>query len=124
MRGELWRLAEIGGGYQLWYNKDVPPIAAGIKLKLPNILGLILPAAIREILARELLWGEFGTPEPTEWIQFAQAVYGEPPPERGADGETPSEHDREQWIDGVIAAFCETRARFFHRILETEDTTP
>ncbi len=115
MHGELWKLAEIGGAFQLWYNQDVLRFAAGIKSKNPDILGMILPAAIREILSRTHLWGEVSV-ESTEWTSFAISLCGEGPPAGAADGAAPTEKDVEDWIDRVIASFCRNRGRFVERI--------
>ena len=58
MRGEFWCLKEIGGGYQIWYNKDVREVEKGIKGKSYETLVFILTAALRELLERILLWDE------------------------------------------------------------------
>ena len=122
MHGELWKIAQIGGAYQLWYNQDIPRFAAGIKSKHPDVLGMILPAAIREILARTHLWGEVSV-EQTEWTGFATTICGEGPPV-GEDGASPSTDDIADWIDHAIAAFCRNRARFVERIAAMEEPQP
>jgi hypothetical protein len=119
LRGELWRIAEIGNSYQLWYNKDVPSFAARLKSKLPDILGSILPSAIRQILSREHLWGEVNS-EPSEWTRFGESISGEPLPV-GQENEQPTMMDIEEWIDNVVAAFCRNRARFVERIAAMEE---
>jgi hypothetical protein len=125
MRGELWKLAAIGEDYQLWYNQDIPQLASGIKSKHPDVLGMILPAAIREILARTHLWGVTSV-EPTEWndwTRFAIILCGEEPP-ASDDGGTPNLDDIAEWIDRVIAAFCRNRAKFVERIAAMEEPAP
>lgn len=119
MNGELWKLANIGEEWQLWYNQDVPRFAAGLKSKNPEILGLILPAVIREILARTHLWGEFSS-EPTEWTLFAIGMCGEGLPV-GTEGAEPSDSDIEDWLDRVISAFCRNRGKFVERIAAMEE---
>ncbi len=76
MRGQLWKVAPIGGGFQLWYNRDIPRLASAIKGKNPETLGLILPSAIREILARLHVWDEVDV-ERNEWTDLAEKVGGE-----------------------------------------------
>ena len=120
MGGELWRVEKVGEVYQLAYNRDVAALERGIKSKEPMMLGLMLPAALREILARETLWGSIDTEERGEWVALAQAISGEPPP-AGRDGETPQSEDIESWIDGVVRAFCRNRGRFFERVAQLED---
>ena len=122
MSGELWKIASAGGGYQLWYNKDVSQLAARIKGREPDVLGLILPAAIREILAREHLWDGISA-EANEWTRFAQRVSGEPFPQPRDPGGI-SQNDVEEWIDNVIAAFCRNRAHFVERIAANEESRP
>jgi hypothetical protein len=121
MNGELWKVADIGG-YQLWYNKDVASVASGIKSKRPDVLGLILPAALREILARTHLWENISA-EPDEWTAFAQQISGEPFPS-GQDGEAASKEDVEEWIDRAIGTFCRSRARFVERIAAIQEVGP
>jgi hypothetical protein len=119
MGGELWRLVDIGS-YQLWYNKDVPRTSAAIKSKNPDVLGLILPAALRDILAREVIWDRDGLAEPTEWTQFAVSICGEPLP-TAQHGDPPTEEALASWIDCVVKAFCQNRARFVQRMAEMKE---
>ena len=119
MRGELWRIEHIGGDYQLWYNKDVAVIATGVRSKHPEVLGLIIPAALREILTRERVWRE-AAGDTTPWTLFGQSVCGESPPSSG-DGSETSIEEEQDWIDRVIAAFCRDKARFVERIAATEE---
>lgn len=124
MQGEFWRLKEIGGGYQLWYNKDVRSVASGITSKKPEILGHILPAAIREILSRKILWGEeqaIAASDDDEWIRFAEDLSGESAPAVSGDAQSPDEEEQEAWIDRVVARFCRGRARFVQRVLEQQE---
>lgn len=117
MGGELWRVEVVGGAYQLAYNRDVGALERDIKSKRPVTLGLILPAALREILAREILWERIDTEERGDWVAFAESLSGEPPPKE-RDGEAPSREDVESWIEGAVQAFCRNRGRFFERIAE------
>jgi hypothetical protein len=122
MLGELWRVEDIGGSYYLCYNKDVLWLTRGIKARDVQVLGLILPAVIREILARDLLWEGPGTDDSTEWTVFGQSVSGEPPPEP-APGEKTSVDEIKTWIDGVIGSFCRNQGRFVERIREMQEGT-
>lgn len=119
MQGELWKIQGVGNDFQLWYNKDVERVSHAIKSKFPDTLGLILPAAIREILARTLLWERDSVADPTEWTQFGQTISGIPVP-TGEDGNPPSSEDLAEWIDGVVRTFCQDKARFVSRILDME----
>jgi hypothetical protein len=117
MHGELWRIEPDGAGFQLAYNKDLSWLERSIKAREPQVLGLILPAALREILSRELLWGQVGSDETSEWIDLAQSISSQPPPSPSVDGE-PIRDDVEDWINEVVACFCRDRARFVQRIRE------
>jgi hypothetical protein len=119
MRGELWRLSESGGGFEVWYNKDVKTLATGIKAKDPFVLGLIFPSAVREILARIHLWETIST-ETLDWTAFAMSLSGEPIPSGDDDG-PPSKAEIEEWIDNALERFCRTRGRFVERISAMED---
>lgn len=119
MNGELWKLVDNYGAYELWYNRDVSRFADGIRGKDPAIRGLVLPSVIREILARTHLWGEFSA-EATDWTAFAISLCGEGLPTND-DGSVPSTKDVEDWIDRVVAAFCRNRGRFVERIAALED---
>ncbi|MCB9385952.1 MAG: hypothetical protein H6509_15185 [Bryobacterales bacterium] len=118
MDGELWRVESSGGGYQLAYNKDAPGLERDIKSKRAATLGLILPAAMREILAREMLWEGVGADESSEWVALAQSFCGEPAPVAQSDGLT--KDDVASWIDRAVQAFCQDRGRFLERMAEME----
>jgi hypothetical protein len=121
MGGELWKVEHAGGDYQLWYNKDVQRVAAAIKSRQPDVLGLIMPAAFRQILAREFSEGA-SAEEPTEWIVFAQSLCSEPPPVT-TEGQETWREEVEIWIDRAIGVLCR-RLRIAERIAAIEDSRP
>lgn len=120
MRGELWKVGESGGAFELWYNKDVHPVATRVKGKHPETLGLMLPSAVREILARTHLWGGVST-DASDWTNFAVTLSGEPFPV-GEAADPPLQDDVEEWIDTVMEAFCRRRGRFVELIAAMEDS--
>ncbi|MEZ5366589.1 MAG: hypothetical protein R2748_30685 [Bryobacterales bacterium] len=119
MGGELWRVESISGSYQLAYNKDAAGLEKQIKGMDATTLGLILPAAMREILARELLWESIGADEGGEWVALAQTFSGEPVP-RALQAEPPTRDDVAAWIESAVQAFCRDRGRFVERMVELE----
>ena len=88
------------------------------KGKDPEVLGLILPAALRDILG-EVLWEQIQF-EPSPWTNFARRVSGEPFP-TSEDGNQVSKDQVQEWINNVLNVFCRKRARFVENILASEE---
>lgn len=108
----LWSLdLPVGDRPQLNLNNQIPDFAHRLRTD-PLVQGLVLPAALRQIIAHYCT-SEDDDPESgsieAQWSALATACAGE------SWGET---QDRETWLDDVVTGFCR-RHRFVQKTLAT-----
>jgi hypothetical protein len=114
MESEIWRLAWDGGPV-LELNRNEPDIKRLLTAD-PRFKWLILPEVLRAVLTHVVQEEMDADEEPFDgtgrrWLEFAQSIYGEPPPQPG---------DREDlevveaWVGEVVAAFCRRHRAMDH----------
>jgi hypothetical protein len=107
---ELWQLQFGEQDVFLLVNKEVPGLVDRTRTD-PVFFAAVYPAVVRTILARAIAENvdveEDGDHWPILWLRFGKNLH--PARENPPKSDDPKE-DRDEWIDEVARAFCETHA--------------
>ena len=109
---EVWRLDFSQPGHPtLLVNRGISGIGAAVRQD-DNLRGLVLPEALRSILARALIV-EDAVPDDSEgdwagWLGFVGSFYSADYPLPNADGQR-DKNEISAWIEDAVAAFAQER---------------
>lgn len=111
---EMWRLS-LGGDRPVLEVNKIPGAEAFVRSDAV-FAALVYPEAVRQVLRHIVLGGDWDGTDGLSgwremWISFARTLTLDEPPGRV------DEEEREEWIGGVVRAFCD-RLKLKSRMLE------
>jgi hypothetical protein len=109
MRNELWRVERgefAEGEFELWVNSEAGNLLADVKAGAPQVVGLILPMAVREILRALFLDGEqaAGDEVRERWLQMGESILGVT--RLDVDGIEDEPLEAHAWVDRFVESLC------------------
>lgn len=104
----------------LLFNSSIPGATEKMRHD-PVFRGLVLPAAIRQVLAKLMVDESLTDPEPgswqERWLRWSDRFADGPPP-------SPEEaEEQEEWIDGVVSGFSKEAQLCLHIAKSGENTS-
>ena len=107
---QLWRLEYHEHDVFLFVNKNVPGLTDRVRSD-PAFYAVVYPEIVRQILAKGI--AENGDPDddddrwPSVWLRFGRGLH--PDKEKPPKPDDP-ENGRDDWIETVVQAFCDSHA--------------